>query len=241
MSRVVGDRREIDRWIELSRRFDRSYLLPLIYFDVLTKQGRQDLAEYRDILSRLYMELAKRLKVDTVVDSSKIPTRAMILAGIPILNVEVLHLVRDPRAVAMAWRKKKFDPGSDAAMPTYKTIRSVFFWVIRQLLSELLGRRMRYVRLRYEDLVRAPKHEVERVIAEIPFLAGKTPAFVTDNVLMLSPLHSLSGNPDRFHHGQIGIKADLSWKAMPIAGWVRFACLIISPVSRRYGYPQRQE
>jgi len=69
------------------------------------------LAEYRATLGPLYRAIAEVSGCDVLVDSSKLPGEALVLAGIPGIDVRVVHLVRDARAVAHSWRRDRRDPG----------------------------------------------------------------------------------------------------------------------------------
>src|SRR5215208_4373820 len=48
-----------------------------------------------------------------VVDTSKEPAYGYALGMVPAVDLRVLHLIRDPRAAAYSWAKKKRQPDSD--------------------------------------------------------------------------------------------------------------------------------
>ena len=62
------------------------------------------------VLIPLYEAIAEVARARVVVDSSKLPTYAMLLDGIEGVDVRVAHLVRDPRAAAFSWQRKKEQP-----------------------------------------------------------------------------------------------------------------------------------
>lgn len=101
--------------------------------------------------------LADRVGATAFVDSSKRPEMSLLFRLLPGFDVSVLNLVRDPRAVACSWHKRK------------QSVRSTFQyasdWRERQRRIEAwrpsLGVDLRCAR--YEDLVAAPREWVEGV------------------------------------------------------------------------------
>ncbi len=180
--------------------------------------------------------MADRAAVDTIVDSSKLPTRALVLAGVPGIDVRVIHLIREPRAVANAWLKKRYDPGKGASMTHYGAGRTMLFWAGRQLLAEQLGRRLPYLRIRYEDFAADPARTLDEIAAFVPGLEGRPSVFREDGKVDLGVLHSISGNPDRFKAGSTRIRLDEAWRDSAQRPKLDRARRWISPIARRYGY-----
>ena len=93
----------------------------------------------------------------TFIDTSKAPEFALALGLLPGIELYVLNLVRDPRAVACSWHRKN---GS-----LLGTVRSARDWRVRQRRLEgwrpALG--ARFLTLRYEDLATAPPTEIAMV------------------------------------------------------------------------------
>jgi hypothetical protein len=230
------DAATIERAIDLSRRFDRTRMFPALYSGLMRARTRAGLTEYRDILGRLLGAMSAQAGLDTIVDSSKMPTRALVLAGVPNIDVRVIHLVRDPRAVASAWRNAKFDPGKDDAMDRFSIRRTLMFWAVRQLLSERLGRRMPYLRLRYEDFAALPAAALQEVFGFVPGWSHRPMPVTPAGEVRLATIHSVSGNPDRFATGLTRIRLDQRWRDLPDARAVDRASRWIAPISRRYGY-----
>ena len=105
-----------------------------------------------------------------VVETSKLPHLAAILAGARDVDHYVLHLVRDPRATAFSWQRRKALPVADglATMATMSPVASVRNWSRSGVEAELLRRhvpRDRWLFLRYEDFVAGPVAAVDRVLA----------------------------------------------------------------------------
>ena len=74
--------------------------------------------ELDDVLDRLYASIAAVAGANVVVDSSKLPTYASLLGGLDGIDLRVAHFLRDPRAAAYSWRRRKYqsDLGPDALM-----------------------------------------------------------------------------------------------------------------------------
>jgi hypothetical protein len=197
---------------------------------------KQRLAEYRDLLRRLYFAIAKVSKAEVVVDSSKIPSGALILKDIPGLEVHVIHLVRDARACVYAWQKKKQNAKSGVALRQYTPLRTVMFWMMRNAFAGLLAARLPYVRVRYEDLMNDPRQELQRLLRRVAPFAGKQLSFATGHAIALPAYHSISGNPDRFSSGVTNLRLDMEWMAKLNEPVRRMATVLTYPLLARYGY-----
>ena len=95
----------------------------------------------------------------TFIDSSKAPEISLALSLLPNVELFVLNLVRDPRAVACSWYKRK-----QSIVGTIKNARD---WLTRQRRLEQwkpsLGHR--FLTLRYEDLAENPAAAMSTIAA----------------------------------------------------------------------------
>ena len=95
-----------------------------------------------------------------IVDSSKDSTYALLLSTIEGLEVEIVHLVRDSRAVAFSWQRRRRRPeivDREEYMPVIRPAGAAAGWSARNVSAEALRSfSSRYVRLRYEDLTADP-------------------------------------------------------------------------------------
>jgi len=195
-------------------------------------------AEHQAVLAAVYRAVWRQTGCRVIVDSSKSPIYATLLAAIPGVEVHVVHLVRDPRATAFSFLRTKALPdfGDDRQMITQPPLVSARRWALWQTASELLWRRSgRYLYLRYEDFTRAPRAAVEEILA----LVGEDPAgspFTDDRTVRLGATHSVSGNPNRFGTGDTAIRADDEWKRRMRAADRRKVTLATWPLLLRYGY-----
>src|SRR5262249_51548088 len=117
---------------------------------------------------RLYRAITDTTGCEVVVDSSKAVPYLRMLSLVPGLEVHVVHVVRDARAVAYSWQRVKPTPDRFNAV-TMKTLArgtAAITWSISNAGAELFGRCVpgRYLRLRYEDMIAEPRPSVERIL-----------------------------------------------------------------------------
>ncbi|MCW2909967.1 MAG: Sulfotransferase family [Actinomycetia bacterium] len=198
-------------------------------------------ANFLDITARLYQGMRTVSTRQVVVDSSKLATYFVLLAHVSVVDVHVIHLVRDPRAVAHSWRRPRVaDPDGRSTMPRFGAIKSAVLWLIMNVAVEWAARRLDlpYVRVRYEDLVEDPARIVgglrSGVLGDAGPDAGEAGGLVEENV-DLGVVHSISGNPMRFRQGRTSIVGDADWKVGPRGRRVIVAAITL-PLRWRYGY-----
>jgi hypothetical protein len=175
-----------------------------------------------------------------IVDSSKRAQDAAVLAGLDGIDLYVLHMVRDPRAVVFSWQRRKTIrvAGETRAMATRGLLSSVLRWTENSIGAELLRARVpaeRWMFLRYEDFATAPRDAVGRVLE---FLGERTdPPFVDERTVVLGGNHTVAGNPNRFRTGPVTVSPDDEWRrAMPRRRQLAVRALTW-PFLRRYGFP----
>ena len=121
----------------------------------LQQRNVEFLEKMADVLNRIHALTEKRY----FVDSSKTPEFALALSLLPDVDLFVLNLIRDPRAVACSWQKRK----SSLSTTTKKTRD----WLRRQRRLEswkpVLGEH--FLTVRYEDLAAVPIDTLE-IISE---------------------------------------------------------------------------
>ena len=229
---ATPDAATIVRWQDRVALFRRTFSLLN-----LTPSGARDhpmLQAYLDLTRRLYSSIAEVTGARVVVDSSKRPSDAAILNLVPGLQLHVIHLVRDPRAVAYSWGKRRPD------MDRHGVFRSSAYWVAWNLGSEALRRRIpeRSILVRYEDFVKEPRRHLQRILALVSEDPAKAPSN-QDGTFEVSTTHTVSGNPARFRHGPIKVAPDDQW--LDRLGTPRkvAATMTSLPLLRRYGYEIR--
>ncbi|MEM1056683.1 MAG: sulfotransferase [Bacteroidota bacterium] len=114
---------------------------------------RDNLAVYRAALAET--------GASVVLDKSKKLKRALRLAEIGEIDLTLLHVVRDPRAVAHSFRQRGVRKDETGRLK-YNFYKNVARWTwLNAAMPARLGRHPRYVRVRYEDIVSDPRAALE--------------------------------------------------------------------------------
>jgi Sulfotransferase domain len=177
------------------------------------------------------------------VDSSKHPSLAHCLRRQADVDLRVLHLVRDSRAVAYSWSRQVRRPDTDTEsyMTRYSSSVAAGQWNTQNAAFHLLARQgCPTMRLRYEDFVASPHPAMTRVAGfaglpvpdSYPFLGGDGASYWAH----LDGVHSVSGNPMRFTTGQIAIRRDERWRAGLPKAQRRAVTTMTFPLLAGYGY-----
>ena len=198
----------------------------------------------RSALGDLYSAIAEVTRCRVIVNSSKLPAYANVLAATPGIDLRVVHLIRDPRGAAHSWASKKTlaDGAARAHMEQIGPAKSALLWDVWNLAGGVLfkGGADRYLRLRYEDFVADPPGSVRAILRMVGMDAADLP-FVNGNEAQTTPNHSVAGNPDRLRHGAITLRSDDRWKSAMAPRNRRLVSVLTSPLLLRYGYPLRPE
>lgn len=213
-----------------------------VAFARATRQPSQALTDYVDHLGRLLRAIAATTSNSVVVDSSKSPGHLHALTQVEDIDLYVLHLIRDPRAVAFSWLKKKvYDPSGEPLLMTRHTPRrSAMLWLSWNVAIELMASRrsLPYKQWQYEDYVTSP---LAMTVDVVQWLGGSNLAveslpFVEENVVRLSTGHALAGNPVRFTTGDVALQLDDEW-ARSLRRKDRLLIDVLTwPFLLRYGY-----
>jgi hypothetical protein len=193
---------------------------------------------YLDCLEKLYTSIAATTGCRVIVDSSKLPSHTALLQMLPSIDVYVVHLLRDPRAVAYSWLRKKArqDAGGIMHMPQFSPARTALQWNVRALSTAALCRRQRAqsLTLSYEDFIRDPREATRRIVA----LTGETAAlpFVDSSHARLGMTHTVWGNPGRFQSGTVEISMDDEWQRKMTRKDRAVVTAMTWPLLAYYGY-----
>jgi hypothetical protein len=238
------DRALAVRMEELRARVDRTRFIPRLIARRLLDGHRAELREYVATFLRLHRAIRDTAGGAVVIDSSKHSSLAFCLRTEPGIDLRVVHVVRDSRGVAYSWTKEVRRPeatAGEALMTRYSPARSAALWVGHNLFFGLLGRLGTRTRLlRYEDFVADP----ERVLRELADFAGLSLesgalAFLDGSSVMLSPSHTVAGNPMRFRTGPTALRRDDAWRSDLPRGRRRLVTALTAPLLARYGYLRR--
>jgi hypothetical protein len=243
------DEIDVSRVGALRAQVDRNRFIPALARRRLRPPARRRLAEYTSYYARVYAAVAQVSGCDLVVDSSKHASLAFCLREAPGVDLRVLHLVRDPRAVAYSWSRQVRRPDTDrpSYMTRYSPATAAMQWNIQNAAFGLLTRTgVPAMRLRYEDFTAEPERALRRVAGfaglpaqdSYPFLTagGGGPSGAATVTARLDGSHSVSGNPMRFTTGPVVIRSDEQWRTRLPRAQQRAVAALTWPLMAGYGY-----
>ena len=146
------------------------------------KAGRRLFCDYAHHTMRLFDAIASVSGNTTIIDSSKIPWRAFALSRIKGIDLHVIHLVRDGRAVAWSLLQRysrDVTAGLQKDIQPKSTVRTALRWGFVNVATELLCRRLepdRFLRMCYEDFTADPEVAFQRVGRSLGIDLGHTGA-----------------------------------------------------------------
>ncbi len=215
---------------------------PLVAAGAGSARFRAELRAYAELQARVYRAVSAVSGDAAIVDSSKSPVYALTLLAAG-LDVEVLHLVRDSRAVAYSWTRSRAmqDTAVVEYMPTFGPAWSSLTWISNNLAVDAVrGRGLRPRVMRYERLVAAPAQELSRALGDaLPEAARAAIAAGGDAEFSPGVQHTVAGNPVRMRTGPLTLRVDDAWRAAMPAFDRRVVTALTFPLLARYGYPGR--
>lgn len=175
-----------------------------------------------------------------IVDSSKVPGRARALARIPGIDLRLVHLVRDGRAVVWSMRRRlERDPraGVQALKRERSVLRTALMWTGTNLIVEHASQALgggRAIRITYEELMGDPGATLGRLgpllEADLAPIAARLAAGEP-----LAAGHVMAGNRLRMH-GTLQLRPDHEWQRQLPADQQRLVERLCRPILHRYGY-----
>jgi hypothetical protein len=231
----------LDRLIRLQRAAARQRHLPGLLGS--PRPPSEALTDLRAAYARIYRAVAETTSSHVVVDASKGPALGQALVGAPGIDLRMLNVVRDPRAVAWSWKRRIERPHATSGTEQMWRIpphRAAAQWSALQLemaaIAGLGG--VRSARLRYEDFVADPPGTLAAATAAlgVPLAPADLPP-VDGGRILLAPSHGLAGNPARFRSGIVQLRRDDGWTTeMPGTDRAVVTALTL-PLLKAYGYP----
>jgi len=207
---------DANRVMALRHAVDRNRYIPwLLVPRIAPRRFRAQRAELLGILSALYGAVVGIASRDAsgplvLVDASKHPSYYLLVRALPLVDVYLLHVVRDPRGVAHSWSKVVTRPEAGDDMERLGTLHSIGRWVSHNMALSLAGVRHRRRLLRYEAFAAHPGHLADVASALIADPAVRPP-LIEARRIDLQINHTVSGNPMRFATGPVDIRADAAW------------------------------
>jgi hypothetical protein len=209
----------------------------------LPLKGSRHYLDYGPMMRELMAAITAELPpaVCWIADSSKSAyqtvNRPIALRRLVDVDVRVIHLVRDVRAVMWSEGGR----GSNLSLAGVLRRRRLGFvtafagWLWANHSAGRLAARLgadRYLRVRYEDLALHPERELPRIGA---FLGLDLRAPGGDDALLHQQHHQLAGNRARFAQKLI-LKPDLEWEDKLPRFHRLLALALARPLLKKYGY-----
>ena len=221
---------------------------------------------YEDALSRLYRAICQVAGKSVVVDSSREVSQALVLARIPGIDLRVLHLVRDSRAVAFSNSRRKpqfrgdnasqhrkpvltssasstlaFDEdGTTRILPRQGAVTSALVWTWRNASASGIPHLRRRRKIPYARLRYEDlvRDPREAIGRALDALELGRPdlSMIDGTYVKLGVNHAISGNPVKFNSGGVDLRIDDEWRRAMRERDRRTVTLITSQLMRRYGY-----
>lgn len=166
-----------------------------------------DVARCVHLLSTIAREVQTRTGAVAIVDSSKLAPGFLLWRLVPEVDLHVVHIIRDPRAVACSERRslEVDQPAGDGPPPGRTLLKSAAYWAIFNVaIRWWSGRLCSYQTLTYEGLTAAPLETLNNV--------GCMVGLGHDGRTIIRPGHTAVGNPARFGGAGRSIQPDLRWK-----------------------------
>jgi hypothetical protein len=201
-----------------------------------------NLRKYLINQEKLYQSIADFTNCDVIVDSSKFPSYVYLLNLIASIDLYVVHLVRDPRAVSYSWQKKRIrgdvSPETNLLQEQFKPSKVALQWNSWNLLLELFGNRElkeHYLFLKYEKFMQNPQQAIKNILSMVGKASMELP-FVDPSSVLLTVNHTIWGNPIRSKTGLVQLKTDEEWKTSIIPSHKAIVTTITLSLLLRYGY-----
>ncbi|MDQ4145952.1 MAG: sulfotransferase [Actinomycetota bacterium] len=199
------------------------------------------LENYAAVTSRLYRTIQEVTGCEVIVDSSKRPSYAAFIKVLKGCDPYFVHLIRDPRASAYSWHARSYASAHGNEVTRRNALDSTIRWDLLNAGSEAVRKRAgrdSFMRLRYEDFVAAPRERVRDICSLLARPDAELP-FIDERTVMLSPNHTIAGNPSRFSTGELVLRDTGEWRERQraLSRWV--ATAVALPMLRRYGYGLR--
>ena len=223
-----NDRKRI---IRLKDRFSKSHKV-ILHQCFLSNHNniKSSTRELAQGLGLLYKSIQKATGAKVIIDSSKNAGYGFMLSLMDMIDLYVVHLVRDSRAVVFSWSKQK------KGLWTEDPVKSAATWISRNIATDLLKLNLsgKYIKVLYEDFMNDPIGVTQKIIK--PFnVASKQLPFISSNQVRLNLNHGLCGNPDRFSNGIVQLKLDQRWRNTKTRSKI-ITTVITLPLLFRYRY-----
>lgn len=241
------DVNKLSKYNRLSKDIRKKYKLRARYFLLQPKkkiiESFKYVEDYVNILSDLYNSIKEISGAKVIVDTSKDPYYALFLSHIPNIELYIVHLVRDPRAVVFSqvFRKKKQIAAKNSEFimgNELSPLKSLRNWMWKNFIINkfLNNRNFNYSRIRYEDFVEGPLDNLLKINKFIVENEDCAKNVINGRSFRPKTSHVFSGNPNRLLKGIVKINADEEWRSKLPNIWKIIIPSIAFWQIKKYGY-----
>lgn len=225
------------RITELMSRAGRMQDLP----GILRARGRfqalpDETRRYAGHLGETYRRISAATGATAIVDSSKSVADAALLSFLPGIRPVLVHIIRDPRAVAYSWDRAV--RSGARGTPDRAAWSVALRWTLTNAASEAVTRQRpdASYRLRYEDLVLSPEPHLAAIDRLIGGVAGQPGGEEPPDGVPDGARHIVGGNRLRAVDGPIRVRGDDAWRGRMSHVATSGIAGLTYPLLRRYSY-----
>lgn len=204
-----------------------------------TKSSIEKTDSYLNYNNHIFSSILKNSNANSVVDSSKMPTRGYFLSLMEDFDVYLLHIVRDPRAVCWSMYKplkKDLANGVQRDMPGKPIMKTIKSWIGNAVISLKVKEQLKdkYMLINYDRLIQ----ENEIVLDEISKFTDIDFSEVAAMIKRddeFTKFHTVAGNRLRMAE-KIKLKYDDSWKKKLSLFQKSYITLLTFPLLKKFGF-----
>lgn len=222
---------------QLQSKYEQLRSFPHLLIEI--RNPSRDFLDYSKYTVELFKSISKMSGSNIIIDTSKYPGRALALANIPDLDVNIIHLIRDGRGFLWSFKKSsllrenlKFRKMRSWILTWSKTIE----WILINRVSEKVRSltEKSSMSVRYEDFVNATCDTLTRIGERFGLqLVEITKSLESGEEISFG--HIFGGNWVRMK-GPTSLRLDQDWQTM-LTGFDFFIYrLIAGQFAKRYNY-----
>jgi hypothetical protein len=172
---------------------------------------------YRAEFEVIFQTLADATNAKVIVDTGKVPFHAAMMQPATGIDFRMLHLVRDPCAVAFARSRTKPTIGRSGQvrqMRRFSPLMTALRWARRQHEVQTLSAHGEFATLSYEAFCKSPAHSLRAVrdALDLPIKDTDLDRLMSAQFIRRPGL-AFSSNPNRLSASMTRITSDDRWRA----------------------------
>ena len=202
------------------------------------KHRSTDYQRYLFLTENLLQIIFSSTQTNIIVDSSKMPMRALAISNLENIDILYIQLTRDARGVCWSLNKKhkkNEEEGLEKDIKSEPIFKTALLWVLHHCITEAVIRKIKshkIVHIKYEDVTDNPSHTVQNIWKNYQL---KPQDSSMQSTHFKGPKHMVAGNRMRMHK-DIVVKFDNMWKTkMPFLKKI-ISTFLTLPFLKKYNY-----